>query len=278
MKLVPELFEKPWGRSILPPPFDSVAAHAGHAGAPVGEIWFEPDDGIFLPVLVKYLFTSEKLSVQVHPDDQQAHARGLRFGKNECWYIIDAEPGAMLGLGLKRTLARQELREAALDGSIADLLDWRPIHQGEFYKVPAGTIHAMSAGISLIEFQQNIDVTYRLYDHGRPRELHLDDAVDVAMAGPYPDDHVLHVNPDGAVEQPLVHFPQFDVLFSRDLYSARANRMERAMWVVPLSGEVTGGGSGARPGEVLYLAPGQAVDRSPIEGTALVGIASSDEL
>lgn len=275
MKLVPTLHEKPWGRTELPPPFVGMAS--GGKG-PIGEIWFEPPDGRVLPVLVKYLFTEAKLSVQVHPDDDYAATSGLFCGKNECWYITAAETGAMLGLGLTRSIGREALKAAALDGSIEDMLDWRPIEAGQFYVVPAGTIHAMSGGISLIEFQQNIDVTYRLYDYGRPRELHLDNAIAVAQAAPYPEENVLSVDPDGAVEQPLAHFPQFDVVYSRDVWSSRANRMERAMWVVPLAGEVAGGGDRAGMGELLYLAPNDEVDPPHGETAALIGIAIGDEI
>ena len=86
------------------------------AGERIGEVWFT--DGADLPLLAKYIFTSERLSIQVHPDDEQARARGLPQGKSECWYILDAEPGATLGLGLKREMGKEELRAAALDGSI----------------------------------------------------------------------------------------------------------------------------------------------------------------
>lgn len=275
MKLVPTFREKPWGRTELPPPFDTAARKVD---APIGEIWFEPPDRSFLPVLVKHLFTGAKLSVQVHPDDDHARASGLRSGKNECWYITAAEPGAMLGLGLTRSLNNTALKAAALDGSIEDILDWRPISAGQFYVVPAGTIHAMSGGISLIEFQQNVDVTYRLYDYGRPRDLHLDNAVAVAQAAPYAEENVLCVDPDGPVEQPLAHFPQFDVVYSRDVWSSRANRMERAMWVVPLAGAVVGAGERAGPGELLYLAPNDTVDPPQQEVAALVGIAIGDEI
>src|SRR5947199_2014141 len=177
MKLATRQVEKPWGRTALPPPFGDIG------GRRIGEIWFEgPGD---LPLLAKYIFTSEKLSVQVHPDDEAARERGLRRGKSECWYIIDAEPGAVLGLGLKEEISREALRAAAHEGSIEALMDWVPVAAGDFHFVPAGTVHAIGAGIALLEFQQASDVTYRLYDYGRPRALHLDDAVAVAHCGPY---------------------------------------------------------------------------------------------
>jgi mannose-6-phosphate isomerase len=126
-------------------------------------------------LLVKYIFTSEKLSVQVHPSDAQAAAMGESDGgKEECWLVIDAEPGATLGVGFRETVDAETLRAAALDGSIEDMLVWHPVQAGDFFYIPAGTVHAIGAGVSLIEIQQNSDITYRLYDYGRPRELHLD--------------------------------------------------------------------------------------------------------
>lgn len=170
---------KPWGCNTLPAPF------AGTYAEPVGEIWFEAPEGTPAPLLVKYIFTSERLSIQVHPNDAQGRARGLAGGKTECWYILDAEPDARLGLGTTEPLDANRLRAAALDGAIEQLMDWRPVKAGDFFFVPAGTVHAIGAGISLVEVQQNVDVTYRLYDYGRPRELHLDDGVAVSRAEPY---------------------------------------------------------------------------------------------
>jgi len=164
MKLTPHQVEKPWGRTSIPNAFGDTGARR------IGEIWFEtPDCSDNLPLLAKYIFTSQKLSIQVHPSDEQARSRGLSRGKIECWYILSAEPDATLGLGLKRNVATDELREAALNGTIEQLVDWRPVQAGQFYIVPPGTVHAIGAGISLLEFQQNADITYRLYDYGRPR-------------------------------------------------------------------------------------------------------------
>ena len=174
VKLQSHVVEKPWGRTDLPPTFENTSTE------PVGEVWFDAPAGQDLPLLVKYIFTSEKLSVQVHPNDEQAHARGLARGKNECWYILDAQEGSSLGLGLHSAVSADELRNAAVDGSIEHLMDWKPVAAGDFFYVPAGTIHAIGAGITLLEVQQNSDVTYRLYDYGRPRELHLDDGIAVA--------------------------------------------------------------------------------------------------
>ena len=236
MKLKRRYVDKPWGRTELPPMFDPPP------GQRIGEVWFTGADE--KPLLVKYLFTSERLSIQVHPDDEQARARGLPRGKSECWYILDADEGATLGLGLKREITPDELRAAALDGSIEQLMDWRPVRAGDFFMVPAGTIHAVGAGISLLEFQQNSDVTYRLYDYGRPRELHLDDGVASAVAKPYADALAKHLSP--AEYGVLVDRPQFVLAHSnRDMFE------DRERWVIPLEGADVGACLLLRPGEGL---------------------------
>jgi len=170
--------ERIWGRRDLPAGFADCAA-----AGPVGEIWFGGGPGEAL--LVKYLFTSQRLSIQVHPGDEAARAAGHPHGKDEAWLVLDAEPGAVIGLGLKRRVAKSELRAAALDGSIEALVDWRPAKSGDAFFSPAGTIHAIGAGLTLIEVQQNVDLTYRLYDYGRPRETHLEAALAVARAAPW---------------------------------------------------------------------------------------------
>jgi len=172
--------ERIWGRRDLTGAFAPPAALSGR---PIGEIWFEAPDEAEL--LVKYLFTAERLSIQVHPDDAAARALGHKRGKDEAWYVIAADPGAVIGIGLVREAGREELRAAALDGSIEQLLDWRPVAAGDILYSPAGTVHAIGGGLSLIEIQQNLDLTYRLYDYGRPRELHLEAAVAVADPGPW---------------------------------------------------------------------------------------------
>jgi mannose-6-phosphate isomerase len=178
-RLATKYVAKPWGRDTLPPLFPDGG------GERIGEVWFEGPEGRHPTLLVKYIFTSERLSIQVHPTDEQGRARGLPGGKTECWYILDAEADARLGLGTHEPLSADKLRAAALDGSIEHLMDWKPVKAGDFFFVPAGTVHAIGAGVTLVEVQQNVDVTYRLYDYGRPRELHLDDGVAVSVAAPY---------------------------------------------------------------------------------------------
>jgi mannose-6-phosphate isomerase len=245
MKLESRQVEKPWGRETLPPPFGDTG------GRRIGEIWFEGLGD--LPLLAKYIFTSEKLSVQVHPDDAAARARGLTRGKSECWYILDAEPGAVLGLGLVREVSAEALREAAEDGGIEALMDWVPVARGDFFFVPAGTVHAIGAGIALLEFQQASDVTYRLYDYGRPRALHLDEAVAVARPGPY--------EARSAPPAPLlVEAPPFDLARVRE---GPVPFADRRRWVLPLEGRAVAGGEAAGAGECLLVAPGVAVALEP---------------
>ena len=248
MKLRTELVEKPWGRTDLPPVFGNPE------GRRIGEVWFTGDEDA--PLLLKWLFTSERLSVQVHPDDAQARERGLPRGKTECWYIVDAEPSAELGLGLVREVGEEELRAAALDGSIEDLLDWRPVTTGEFFFVPPGTIHAIGAGLTLIEFQQNADVTYRLYDYGRPRELHLDDGVAVSRRGPYPAELASKTCDEPAV---LANGPHFSLVQAID--GAAPDRLsDRRRWVIPVEGIATSNGEQAGPGECLLIEAGAPLE------------------
>lgn len=244
MRLERRYVEKPWGRAQLPPMFNAPD------GKRIGEVWFTgPPDK---PLLVKYLFTSERLSIQVHPNDTQARERGLARGKSECWYILDAEPGATLGLGLKEPVTLDRLRAAALDGSIEDLMDWRQVSAGDFFLVPPGTIHAIGGGISLLEFQQNSDVTYRLYDYGRLRELHLEDGIAVARAEPYSNSFAQHLSRSD--ERVLVDGPSFTfVQTSEDALT------DRERWLIPLSGEVRSNGEVARAGDCLLVAPGERI-------------------
>ena len=171
--------EKPWGRHRLWPGFADPAPDA----EPVGEIWFE--EAAEAELLVKYLFSSEKLSIQVHPDDAAARLSGYPRGKDEAWVVLDAAPDATIGLGLTHKVSHDELRVAALDGSIETLIDWKPVRAGDVIYSPARTVHAIGAGVTVVEVQQNLDLTYRLYDYGRPRELHLDEGIAVSDPVPF---------------------------------------------------------------------------------------------
>ena len=176
-----QVARKPWGVADLRP-WSGIDG----SGDAVGELWFQrvdknaPDPSL----LLKLLFTSQPLSIQVHPDDAFARSVGLSNGKTEAWYILSATPDARVAVGLKRRLTSAELRAAIKNGSIATLAQWRSVAKGDVIFVPAGTIHAIGAGIVLAEIQQHSDATFRLFDYGRQRQLHEDSAVAVADAGP----------------------------------------------------------------------------------------------
>lgn len=265
LRLSTKAVEKPWGRTDLP------ALFADGEGRRIGEIWFDGPAGEHPPLLVKYIFTSEKLSIQVHPNEEQAHDRGLPGGKSECWYILDAEPGATLGIGTLRPLAPDALRAAALDGSIEALMDWKPVGAGDFFTIPAGTVHAIGAGITLVEVQQNNDVTYRLYDYGRPRELHLEDGVAVSRAEPYALS-TRSFPPHSAAQLVAPGTAPFEVAMVAWEAGVEQALPEGRSWFVPLVGAGTIDGAEWRSGECWLAESGATV--LPAEAThALVATA-----
>jgi mannose-6-phosphate isomerase len=200
IRLAPEFVERIWGTRDLSPIFGEVPGTN-----PIGEVWLTGDGckvangplaGVTLgelarrfgrdlvgqmapqadrfPLLVKFLFPGEKLSVQVHPDDELARRVGQPSGKTECWYVLDAKPGAKIGLGLKPGTTKEDFERAIREVRAEELLNWIEVKPGEMYYVDAGTVHAIGPGSVLVETQQNSDTTYRLYDYGRPRELHVE--------------------------------------------------------------------------------------------------------
>lgn len=250
MKLSRHLVEKPWGRTDIPPVFGQFA------GRQIGEIWFEAPEDRELPVLVKWLFTSEKLSIQVHPNDAEARALGQASGKEECWYVVSAEPGAVLGIGTKEPMDGEALRAASLDGSIEGMMDWKPVKPGDFYYIPAGTVHAIGAGVTLVEVQQYADITYRLYDYGRPRELHLKDGVAVSKPAPYTDKRSGEAEPG----EQLVDGPFFRLWLVEGTEQLAALPSDVERWIVPLSGAVHVGDEIGAIGDCLLVGPNVAVE------------------
>jgi len=180
-QVAPEFRERVWGRKSLEPFFHQTFDQ------PIGEVWF--DCGC--PILVKFLFTSARLSVQVHPDDEYAQRHHGSLGKTEAWYVLDSQPPGEVAVGFKAPLTREELKSAAQSGEIEHLLNWRKVARGDLIFTPAGTVHAIGAGVTLCEIQENSDITYRLYDYGRPRELHLERGAEVSHLGP----HEFHPKP-----------------------------------------------------------------------------------
>jgi len=200
--LLPEFYERPWGARDLAPIYDKKV-EAG--GQPVGEAWLTGDrcciaggglrgrtlgqlpkefgaalvgeaapDAKCFPLLIKFLFPREKLSVQVHPDDADARALGEPWGKTECWYVVHADPGAELGLGLKKGVSRAQFEKAIRENRAEEMLKWIKVFAGDMIYVAGGTVHTLGPGSIIVETQQQSDTTFRLYDYGRPRELHLD--------------------------------------------------------------------------------------------------------
>jgi len=129
------------------------------------------------PLLIKVLFPKEKLSVQVHPDDARAQQLGMPNGKTECWYILSAEPGATVAVGLTHPMSNDEVRAAIENGTLEDFVDHIPVKAGDMVFVDAGTVHAIMPGVIVLETQQYSDTTYRLFDYGRPRELHIEEGL-----------------------------------------------------------------------------------------------------
>lgn len=201
VQLLPLFRERPWGRDDLAPYFESNGKRIGEVwftcdenqtslGMPLGELIRRYPDVLgeachagypgICPLLVKFLFTTERLSVQVHPDDEYAERHHKSLGKTEAWYVVDSRDPGELAVGFRETLTRERLRQAALSGEIEQLLDWRKVKPGDAIFTPAGTVHAIGAGLTICEIQENSDITYRLYDYGRPRELHLEHGVEVS--------------------------------------------------------------------------------------------------
>jgi mannose-6-phosphate isomerase len=197
-KLEPAFHERVWGSTQLEPWFPNPVSQAGPAPA-IGEVWHEvPAD---LPLLVKFLFTTEPLSIQVHPNDAYARAHHDSAGKTEMWHVMEVRPpadassrpasdavGARIAAGFRQPVTADQVRAASLlpkADEIEEMLTWFDANPGDTFFIPAGVVHAIGANLVLCEIQQPSDVTYRIYDYGRGRELHLDDALAVAKFEPH---------------------------------------------------------------------------------------------
>jgi len=248
---------KPWGVADLHP-WSSIDG----SGDAVGELWFQRiDQNAPVPaLLLKLLFTSEPLSIQVHPDDAFARSIGLPNGKTEAWYILSATPDARVAIGLTRCLTPQELRASIRDGSIADLVQWRPAVKGDIIFVAAGTIHAIGAGIVLAEIQQRSDTTFRLFDYRRHRELHEDHAVAVSDAGPAQVQSAPRRLT--AARTALVSSPHF--VLERIDFQANSNwtlDADRETWILVIEGRARIGSISASVGDAVFA----QADRAGIE-------------
>jgi mannose-6-phosphate isomerase len=197
--MLPAFDPRPWGTLDLSPIYPNRLFEEK-----IGEAWLTGDDGKIangpltgqtlaqvsekyqrelvgdaardaqrFPLLLKFLFPHEKLSVQVHPDDEQARRVGQPWGKTECWYVAHAKPGAQIGLGLKPGVTVAQLGDAIHEKRAEEVLNWLNVYTGDMIYVAGGTVHTLGPGSVIVETQQQSDTTYRLYDYGRPRELHL---------------------------------------------------------------------------------------------------------
>jgi mannose-6-phosphate isomerase len=238
-RLTAELRNRVWGRTSLAPWFPDAAE-------PKGEAWYLSSRD--LPILVKLLFTSERLSVQVHPDDGEDGPRG----KTEMWHILEADTGAEIAIGFRETITRERLRDASQSGEIEQLLNWVSVMPGETYFVPAHTVHAIGAGIVLAEIQQNSDVTYRLYDYGRPRELHLEKAVPICDLGPHPGASKPVTIGNGRQELARSRHFVTELVHLTPGESITPDHQESHLWI-GLQGEGQIGGEPYRRGEVWLL-------------------------
>jgi mannose-6-phosphate isomerase len=244
-RISPKPVEKPdWGSTKLEPWFPNP-------GTKVGEMWFEGPPAS--PLLIKFLFTSAALSVQVHPTDEYAWEHHQSRGKTEMWHILAAEPGAQIAAGFREPITAERMRAAAESGEIEQLLEWHEANPGDTFFIPAGTVHAIGGGLTLCEIQQASDITYRLYDYGRARELHLDHGVRVSHTGP-------HAARQQAREGLLVECPYFT---TEKLYIAGRKQLaplDRDQTLIVLQGAGETGGRVIRAGEVFRIPAGEAVE------------------
>lgn len=248
-RLEPSFREKIWGATRLEPWFPNSQSK-------IGEVWFEgaPE----LP-LVKFLFTTEKLSVQVHPDDAFAERHHKSPGKTEMWHILAAETGARIAAGFHEPLTPEQVRAGAVSGEIEGLLQWFEARPGDTFFIPAGTVHAIGAGLVLCEIQQNSNVTYRLYDYGRPRELQLDQALEVSSLTP-------HAARPQLLENVLVSCRYFATeCVGGDRSIEYQPHADRANLLIAIEGDGEIAGQPIRAGEVWHVSSGS--DAFQIRGT-----------
>ena len=242
------VLRRPWGVLDLTP-----WHRAPNDGFSAGEVWYErPGKPTTAPsLLFKMLFTRQPLSIQVHPDDVHAQAMGLPNGKTEAWYVLSAAPDAKVALGLKQQVTAQQLRSAVDDGSIVDLVAWRAVAADDVISVPAGTIHAIGAGLVIAEVQQRSEATFRLFDYGSRRELHVERAI--AVANTRRAD--IQVPPSRLTDERtlLVCNPHF--VFERIELPAGSTwslEAERETWLLALEGDAIAGSFNIGKGDAIF--------------------------
>lgn len=287
--MLPGFDPRPWGTTDLSPIYpnhrfdekigeawlsgdDCKVANGPHAGKTLAELSEQYQrvlvgdaarDPRRFPLLLKFLFPHEKLSVQVHPDDQQAVRVGQPWGKTECWYVAHAKPGSQIALGLKSGVSVAQLEEGIHQNRAEELLNWINVFAGDMIYVAGGTVHTLGPGSIIVETQQQSDTTYRLYDYGRPRELHLKDGM-AAVREKVKSGKVVRPAPSSIANgksrhAPLVAAPYFVV----DMFEAKEP--------LPLT---TNDGSGKTSAQILVAVEGCAAIEAP--GAEAVTMAKGD--
>jgi mannose-6-phosphate isomerase len=279
-ELLPIFRERIWGRKSLAPYFTSSPDKER-----IGEVWFTfkdnptslgkplgelltADPGVLgsavndnfpnvCPLLVKLIFTTERLSVQVHPDDEYAHEHHNCLGKTEAWYVIEAQPEGEVAIGFKEPLTPERFQESIHSGEIESLLEWRKVKPGDVVFTPAGTVHAIGAGLTVCEIQENSDITYRLYDYRRPRELHLEHGIKVSR-----------LEPHDCESEPIAITPWRDSLLHCDYFRIERLRPQAPLQISPsadfylvlicLKGEGTFAGGPFAAGRAWFVPAGCA--------------------
>lgn len=253
--LAPHLAERVWGGGSFGPGIGEACDLSVHpngpctvrggryGGATLAEVVNTDPDAFGGPInlLAKRLDCADNLSVQVHPAEGDP--------KTEAWVMLDTEPGAGVYHGFRRQVSPAEAKAAALDGSIMDLLEFRQVTAGDCVFVPAGTVHAIGGGLRLFELQQSSDATFRLYDYGRGRELHLQEGLGIADLGPPERGPSPEHLADG---RRLVSCPHFhvDEIGGNTIAIDPGNRWKA---LLVLSGSATTGGHTATAGTTLLI-------------------------
>ena len=274
IRLQPIFRERVWGRDNLMPYFERPVGTAR-----VGEVWFTYADnqtscgqslGELLrqhpeilgsaadarypgvcPLLVKLLFTTERLSVQVHPDDAYAAEHHDSLGKTEAWYVMDSQPPGEVAVGFREELSQERFEASVWSGEIERLLDWRKVQKGDVVFTPAGTVHAIGAGLTICEIQENSDLTYRLYDYGRQRELHLEHGTKVSDLGPHTHISKSKVLGTGRTELLACDYFRIEKLNPTEEMRIASEPFYRLF--ICIAGEGKIGGEAAKAGEAFLL-------------------------
>lgn len=253
-----KVFDKPWGSPRTEPWLENSARRN------VGEVWFTPPEGA--PILVKLLFTASRLSIQVHPGDQYAREHHQSNGKTEMWHVLRAEPDATVGLGLRSGCSQADLEAALGSDELMSMIEWLPARPGDTFFVPAGTIHAVGGGLVLCEVQQQSDITYRLWDYGSERELHLKDGLAVSLCD------ARGIRPLPQVRGPgrdlLAECPYFETERIAVSGAASIPPRSRAAICVVLSGSGRLGGQSFRAGEAWRIP--ESADPLPVSSESAV--------